>query len=250
MLSKRARAASAALVVLISCSVPWTHETADEMNLVFAWSNNQIVLDAEVDGRMGRFLVGSAQPRSVLDPDFGGGQDRPARLVLGGRLALPIRPVVENLEGIAAGIIGADAWQNFTLVIDYTRQVVILSRQPVSSMNGPLYRFDGPPTLPILWNGTEQLAILDTALPDTLLVPRQGPEDRGRARIQIAGYDLGLVDFGFADIEQMRVGNRLLSKFLLKIDYRNQAIALWRDPRSVSPAAFQLQGASAQQEAD
>lgn len=171
----------------------------------------------------------------MLDRQFTGAREGPARLVLGRRLAVPITPVVEDLGGMAAGILGADAWGDFTLVIDYARQLVMISRERAASMNGPLYPFDGPPTIPILLNGSERRAILDTALPDTVVLPRsQGEGGRGRARIQVAEYDLGVVDIGFADTEQIRIGNPLLSKFLIKIDYRNQAIALWRDPRSAT----------------
>jgi hypothetical protein len=232
MLSKRLRAASLVLVGFAHCSLPWSGETQNEVNLVFEWENNQMILAAEVDGRMGRFIVGSAQPRSVLDRDFSRARAGRARLILGSRLAIPISPVVEDLGGLAQGILGADAWQGLTLVIDYTRQLVIISRQPVAPMNGPLYKFDGPPAIPILLNGSERTAILDTALPDTMVLPRSEAAGRSRARIQIGAHDLGLVDIGFAQTEQARIGNRLLSKFLLKIDYRNQAIALWRDPRS------------------
>lgn len=230
------------LAAFLSCTFPWSAERQNEVNLVFGWKSNQIMLEAEVDGRVGQFIVGSAQPRTVLDRHFPGAQTGPARLVLGRRLAVSISPVVEDLGGMAAGILGADAWGEFTLVIDYARQLVMISRDRAASMNGPLYAFDGPPSIPIRLNGTERRAILDTALSDTLVLPRSQGEGRTTTRVQVAEHDLGMVDIGFAETEQIRIGNRLLSKFLIKIDYRNQAIALWRDPRSGASSHVQPVG--------
>jgi len=47
----------------------------------------------------------------------------------------------------------------------------------------------------------------------------------------IAGTDFGNVDVKFANVAQPRIGNRLLSKFLISIDYGKREVGLWRDPR-------------------
>ena len=54
---------------------------------------------------------------------------------------------------------------------------------------------------------------------------------RGTARINVAGADFGSIDVGYANISMAHIGNRLLSRFLVSIDYRQHVIGLWRDPR-------------------
>ena len=74
------------------------------------------------------------------------------------------------------------------------------------------------------------VAIVDTALPDTLVLPR-ATEGRGTARVIVAGSDFGNIDVKYASVPLARIGNRLLSKFLVSIDYGKQNVGLWRDPR-------------------
>jgi hypothetical protein len=47
----------------------------------------------------------------------------------------------------------------------------------------------------------------------------------------IAGTDFGNVDIALGDVSSARAGNRLLSKFLVSIDYGQREVGLWRDPR-------------------
>ena len=46
------------------------------------------------------------------------------------------------------------------------------------------------------------------------------------------GTDFGSIDVRLADVSTPRVGNRLLSKFLVTIDYGQREVGLWRDPRT------------------
>jgi hypothetical protein len=84
----------------------------------------------------------------------------------------------------------------------------------------------------VVVDGRTMPAILDTASPDTLTLPRGGaPAERRRARVQIAGTDFGEIDIHLAEVSAPRIGNRLLSKFLVSIDYGRHQAGLWRDPR-------------------
>ena len=82
----------------------------------------------------------------------------------------------------------------------------------------------------MLLDGTLLRAVVDTSSPDTLILPR-GNGGRGRASVAIAGTNFGSVDVRFANVQRARVGNRLLSKFLITIDYGKRQVGLWRDPR-------------------
>ena len=53
--------------------------------------------------------------------------------------------------------------------------------------------------------------------PDTLVLP--GPDARGSVNVRIGDTDFGATDVQYADVAQARVGNRLLSRFLVTIDY-------------------------------
>ncbi|HXG58826.1 MAG TPA: hypothetical protein VNL91_07370, partial [Thermoanaerobaculia bacterium] len=65
----------------------------------------------------------------------------------------------------------------------------------------------------------------------TLIVPAAS-NGRGRAGVSLAGTDFGTLDVRFAPIPRARVGNRILSKFLVTIDYGKGVVGLWRDPRT------------------
>lgn len=235
MLSKSKLAARTILGLLVlSCSAPWSGQTTDEVNVVFTLEKNQIAVGAIVAEQSGTFVLGSAQPRTVIDRGFLSVEKDRVRVQMGDRFSTEVSPVLGDLGGVVDGILGADAWRNTTLTVDYSKQLLTLSQQPAVSMDGRLHRFTDAPTLPVVIDGRREEAIIDMALPDTVSLPRQGYEHSGRTRVrvQIAGYDMGEVDASISDSTALRVGNRLLSKFLVTIDYRHGTVALWRDPRT------------------
>jgi hypothetical protein len=76
-------------------------------------------------------------------------------------------------------------------------------------------------------------AIVDTTSPDTLVLPRGSDKPRrAKAKLSVAGTDFGSIDIAFGDVAAPRVGNRVLSKFLVTIDYGRREVGLWRDPRT------------------
>ena len=96
-----------------------------------------------------------------------------------------------------------------------------------------VFNYADAPMINVMVDGRRIPAIVDTASPDTLVLPRAGsPAERRKARVQIAGTDFGDVDVQFADVIAPRVGNRLLSRFLISIDYGRRLVGLWRDPRT------------------
>jgi hypothetical protein len=73
--------------------------------------------------------------------------------------------------------------------------------------------------------------VVDTTSPDTVILPST-TNGRGTARVNVAGVDFGTTDIRYANVSRARVGNRLLSRFLVTIDYGKKVVGLWRDPRT------------------
>ncbi len=250
-----------AMVLLAGCSglLPWHDEpVGEEVNVVFSLEKNLVVLpSATIDGRPGRFLFGSAEPRTLLDPKFatplahsfvrpGAGSSAasgkaaesvalstgPHNLQLNNRSALRMEPVSVDLHGIADAIVGGDVWGAHAVTLDYRSGVLTYQREGIHPELMTLYAFTDEPAVNVTIDGRSVSAVVDTASPDTLILPR-GNERAGRrtAHIQLAGTDFGNVDVDLADVSAPRIGNRLLSKFLMTIDYGRHQVGLWRDPR-------------------
>lgn len=204
-----------------------------KVNLAFIVKNNLLYFSsATIDGREGRFLFGSAAPQTILDTRFA----RPGEhwLQLSSRQSLRFRPIVVDLQGLGDGIVGADVWGGHAVTIDYRAGLVTFQRDGMHADLMTVYNYDDPvPMINVIIDGRKTPTVVDTASPDTLVLPRAGAEgDRRAARVQIADTDFGSVDIRLADVSAPRVGNRLLSKFLVSIDYGRRQVGLWRDPRS------------------
>jgi hypothetical protein len=226
----------AVAVFATACStrLPWKDEPiGQEVNVVFILDNNLLFLpSATIDGRPGRFLFGSAERQTVLDPKFA--QSTPAHsLQLNERESLKVTPVILDLHGVGDGIIGADVWGSHAVTIDYFAGLVIYQKAGMYPADMVLYNFSDAPMINVIVDGHPTPAIVDTTSPDTLVLPRgSAPSGRRSARVQIANTDFGSIDVRLADVATPHVGNRLLSRFLISIDYGRRQVGLWRDPRT------------------
>jgi hypothetical protein len=224
-----------ASLLLCACSFPWQRQPiGNEFNLAFTVEKNLLRLpSARINGHSGRFFFASAHAQSVMDPIFAAAvPSRRYRLELSERESLPIRPVVLDLRGLGDMLVGADAWNAHAVTIDYSAGLLTYQKEGIHPEEMSLFQFRAEPAILVDVDGQRITAIVDTALPDTLLLPRAGGTgDRRTAHVTIAGTDFGAVDVGLADIARARIGNRLLSKFLVTIDYGKQQVGLWRDPR-------------------
>jgi hypothetical protein len=242
MYSKTLAIAITTVLLLASCSspLPWAHEPiGEEVNLSFVIRNNLLFLpSATIDGRPGQFLVAAADARTALDPRFAAALPRLPRsgermLQLNEKESLRFTPVELDLHKVADGIIGADVWGNRAVSIDYTSGLLTYQKEGIHPELMTLYRFTAEPRVNVIVDGKTIPAVVDTASPDTLTLPRgTAAAARTRARIQLAGADLGMLDVKLADVSEPRVGNRILSKFLVTIDYGKREVGLWRDPRT------------------
>ena len=228
-----------ATLMLASCSLslPWQNEPiGQEVNVAFTLQKNLIVLPSvTIDGRPGRFLLGSADQRTLLDAHYAPTLPPNARhaLQLNQREALQFTPVVTDLRGVSDAIVGADVWGTNSIAIDYRVGLLTFSRAGVERAEMTVFPFTAEPAITVSVDGRRVAAIVDTASPDTLVLPR-GTAAAGRraAHVVIGGTDFGNVDVLFADVAQARAGNRVLSKFLVAIDYGRRQVGLWRDPRT------------------
>ncbi|HEV7487855.1 MAG TPA: hypothetical protein VGQ65_19470 [Thermoanaerobaculia bacterium] len=239
MYSKTLSIAIATTLLFASCSstVPWANEPiGEEVNLSFVIRNNLIFLpSATIDGKSGRFLLGVGAARTALDQRFVAGLPGAGEhmLQISEKESLRFTPVQMDLQKVADGIIGADVWGDRAVSIDYTSGLLTYQKEGIHPDLMTIFRFTAEPRVNILVNGKTISAIVDTASPDTLTLPR-GNASAGRthARIQLAGADLGNLDVKLADVSDARVGNRILSKFLVTVDYGKREVGLWRDPRT------------------
>jgi hypothetical protein len=212
---------------------PWRSQPEHpEVNLAFTLEKNLVVMQSvSVDGKRGRFLLGSATPQTVLDPKLRPGSG-PHAVQLSTRDSVRFTPVAADMHGIADGILGADVWGNHAVSIDYFAGLVTYQKDGGHHDLMAVYPFAGEPAVQVSVDGETIDAIVDTTSPDTLTLPRASKRpSRAKARITLAGADFGEVDVRYADVAAPRIGNRLLSHFLVSIDYGRRVIGLWRDPR-------------------
>jgi hypothetical protein len=227
----------AAILAACSAAVPWKNEPiGQEVNVAFTLRKNLIVLPSvTIDGRPGRFLLGTAEQRTLLDARYAptlGPNGRHA-LQLNQREALQFSPVVTDLRGVSDAIVGADVWGRNSITIDYRTGLVTFNRLALDRSQMTMFRFAAEPMINVTVDGQMLSAIVDTASPDTLVLPRGTTAvGRRRAHVVIGGTDFGTLDVLFADVAQPRAGNRVLSKFLVAIDYGRRQVGLWRDPRT------------------
>ncbi len=156
---------------------------------------------------------------------------RPTCCALESDESLQFNPVSLNLGSTGDAMLGADVWGNRAISIDYVSGLLTYQKEGIHPGLMTLYSFDAQPMVNIDLDGRQISAIVDTASPETLELPGL-IGGRRSAHVAIAGSDLGSVDIAIAPgLTRPRLGNRLLSKFLVSIDYGRRVVGLWRDPR-------------------
>lgn len=233
------RASLLAVVLAAGCSamLPWSRSSegrANEINVAFTLKNNLLFLNTvTINGHRGRFLFGSATPRTVVDRrlvDELGGPTRNYMLGVNDRQTFTFTPVFLDLASAGDAIVGWETFAPNAVSIDYRVGLLTLQSEGIYTSMMSVYQFSGAPAIDVEVNGTRLSAIVDTSLPDTMVVPGT-TSGRGKAHIVVAGNDFGEVDVRVGGVQQPRIGNRLLSKFLISIDYRAGRVGVWRDPR-------------------
>ena len=229
----RATALALTLTVL-SCSrfAPWRDEPVnEEINLAFTLEQNLIQFQSvRIDNREGRFILGSAAPRTIIDSRFPLHRFRSHALQIGQRETVRIDPAPYDLKGVADAIVGIEAWRNRAISIDYRAGLVTYQKEGINPGYMEIFQYPAEPMIYVNVNGREVAAIVDTTSPDTLVLPGSAP-GRGPVNVRIGKTDFGRIDVQYANVSRARVGNRLLSRYLVTIDYGRRVVGLWRDPR-------------------
>ena len=234
ILSKTLLAATAVLLVVFTAAcarlAPWRGQREkEERNLAFTLERNLVVLSPNllIDNHAGQFILGTAAPRTVLDDGF------PAAgrlLQVREKETLRLSPVRMDLQGVADAIVGADAWGRQSISIDYRSGLVTYQKYGIERSQMQIFRYRDEPSIWVHVNGRRIAAVVDTSSPDTLVLPSANA-GRGTVNVNVAGTDFGPTDVQFANVARARIGNRLLSRFLVSIDYGRRTVGLWRDPR-------------------
>ena len=238
MVSKYSLAITALICVLFSAcrSLPWNRALppGNEINLAFTIENNLIFLSTvNVNLQPGRILFGSAEPQTILDPSYARrtGSSR-CDFHLNERAVLRCTPLVTSLRGVADAVVGADVWGSHAVTIDYRTGVVTYQIEGIHPDYMTVFRYDAAPAVVARIDGRDVNVIVDTTSPDTIVLPRgTAAAGRRKAHVVIAGTDFGNIDVAIGDVAAPRVGNRLLSRFLISIDYGKREVGFWRDPR-------------------
>lgn len=227
--------AASLLLVAAACTsaLPWKKDPPpDEVNLAFVVRNNLLFLpSAKIDGLTGKYFFGSAASHTVLDPTHAANRRvTPGIVTLGERRSARVNVVTLPLQNIGDGIIGADAIGANSVTIDYRSGLLTIGKDGMQPEAMSLFQFTVEPTVNVTVGGRQIAAVVDTALPDTLVLPARAPR-RGTAEVSVAGANFGTIDVAYAPVKRARIGNRLLYRFLVTIDYRRHLVGLWRDPR-------------------
>jgi hypothetical protein len=219
----------AAALASAGCSTFSSQSRTD--HIAFKLRDNLLVIPATVGGNPGEFILGTAQIHTTLDPRFPVESSRSgqAQVILGSRLRLETSVERISMSSVADGILGSGVFANRTLGIDYRRGLITLSSERVPAEGAAKSRFEGIPTFPISVDGTPFRGIIDTTNPDTILLPESvfGPAGRRTVSLRIGGIDLGNIDARVGPVSDIRIGNRILEKFFVSIDYDRGEISLW-----------------------
>lgn len=231
-MNRRAQALIAAGVVAIvsACShLPWQEERPNENNVSFDFRQNLPVIDASIGGRAIRLIVGTATPVTLLSPELM--RNGPTSVLLRGDVTLQIRPEVLQvpLGTVADGILGADALEKNVVTIDYAKRLLILGSQRSQPTDMAHFAYSGAPRVPVVIDGDEMPALIDTASPDTITIP--GPRDERLQTTVVIAETTMTESVRVMPGATARIGNRLLARFLVRIDYPRQRVSVWHDPR-------------------
>lgn len=231
-----------ARILIVAGSLAGCSQPLFERNVSFRFDRNLPIIDAELEGRRVSMVVATALPSSILDGErarqIGFEQSRWRSRVFFGNLAgTKIAPLILELDDEipADGMLGADAWRGRTLTLDYRRRVAILTPSGPIQQGFYSWSFKGPPMISVVLNGIVLPAIIDTAIPDTAIIPEALLYDEDGRRqtvdLEIAGVRFDDIDVLAAPTGDIRIGNRLLSSFIVQIDYDHRIVALWPDTR-------------------
>ena len=230
--SNRARARAARWPRRAARWLPWRNEPiGTEVNLAFTLEHNLVELQTvRLDNRPGRFLLGTAAPRTVIDPRFAGSGR--TSLQLARRRPSASAPPPLDLSGVADAIIGVEAWGNRADLHRLPQRPGDVSegRHPPRHMT--IFSYDAEPMIYVNVDGRDDRRHRRHLQPRHPRAPRHAPGRGNARRARSPTPTSARSTCSYANIARARIGNRLLSRFLVTIDYGKRLVGLWRDPRT------------------
>lgn len=208
----------------------------DKLSFALTIEDNQLVFSsATLGGQKGKFVLATAAQVSAVDTAYARqhlGSDR-VELAIGERFTTTIDPLEADLGIAADALLASDLWRDDAISIDYISGLLTLTRDRVRRpADMDVFPFQGPPSVPLTIDGRTVRAVVDTSLPDTLVMPRGSrPESRSTSSVTVGGRSFDRIDVAWTDTSTPRIGNRILSRFLVIINYGDGWVGLWPDPR-------------------
>lgn len=223
--------AATSLFIVLACSMGQFPE--QEMNLSFHLDRNQLVLDQlEIGGHEGRFVIGTAYSETLVGSSFVSRHELPPtpfHFTFRDAHTDVVTANVVDLGGEMDAIIGADVLWPF-VVIDYSNRLLTRFSRSFPPVPGYTQPWRDMPRYPLTIDGRKVQGVIDSAVPDTLIVPRTMIDgsrcERCTVDVEIAGVRFEQLTVRAADIEDVRIGNRVLEHFLVTIDYRGKTATL------------------------
>lgn len=200
-------------------------------SIAFTLERNVVRVEGVVDGAPASLIVATGLPETLLTPQLAKSR---SSVTLGERYTVRIRPTAApEIAPVADGLLGIDAFSNSVLTVDYHRGLLLLGRDVPPVRDAPRFAFNRIPAVDVTVDGQGRRAIIDTSNPDTLVLPMgpRGVEGRRPVKLTVAGIDFGSVDAAVGPVDAVRIGNRILSRFLVTIDFERREVSLWSDPR-------------------
>lgn len=228
------RKLSASLLVAASLvgSCSWSAGAKREVNLTFEFQTNLLLIQADIGTTPASAAIGTTQLQTIIDEELAASRGISERdsitITLGGRITRPVRAALAPLPPGVDAIIGRDFWRDSVLVLDYRNGLVTMIQEDGIEVAGEQHRFRGVPSVPIIVDGKTMRADVDVTIPDTLLLPPwEGTTGRVERTVIIGSDIVGDIDVRHANVSRPRVGNRLLARYLLTIDYARNVVAIW-----------------------
>jgi hypothetical protein len=210
-----------------------------ERNAVFILESNQPVLtSATLGGSNGRLILATAHPQTIVSPTFATAGT--IGFTAGNSHRRTLTPLQAELGGAGDALIGFDAWPRERISVDYFKGLLSIGPSAAPPPDMPTYQFQGVPAVPLTVAGREYRVLVDTSLPETLVLPSGGGSFRRSETVTLGELRLNGVDVLYSEVSEPRIGTRLLARFLVIIDYGRSWVGLWADPRTASvPVAWQ-----------
>lgn len=216
-----------AAALLSGCShVPWRAEVPNEVNLAIRIDKNLPHVRFQAGGVRGDGIVSTRHHQTIISSSFADRAAPSASLMIGDLVQLRGQPLVADIGGAADALLGRDLWKSNVLTFDWRRGLLIVQSRVRRSDDAIEFSWEGQPAIDLVVDGSRVRAIVDTTSPEGLVLPGASAGRRS-ARIEVGGATMTAPVVTDPRAREARLGNQVLSRFLLQIDYGRRVVRLW-----------------------